>query len=26
VKEGEYGRCILHSCVKIEQWNLLRLF
>jgi hypothetical protein len=24
VKEGEYGVCILYSCMKIE-WNLLKL-
>jgi hypothetical protein len=26
VKEGEYGGCILYSCMKIEQRNLLKLF
>jgi hypothetical protein len=26
VKESEYGLCILYTCLKIEQWNLLKLF
>jgi hypothetical protein len=26
VKEGKYGRCILYSCMKIEQGNLWKLF
>jgi hypothetical protein len=26
VKEGEYGGNILYSCMKIEHWNLLKLF
>jgi hypothetical protein len=25
VKEDEYGECILYSCMKIEQGNLLKL-
>jgi hypothetical protein len=25
VKEGKYGGYILHSCMKIEQRNLLKL-
>jgi hypothetical protein len=26
VNEGEYGGCILYSYMKIEEWNLLKLF
>jgi hypothetical protein len=26
VNEGEYGRCILYSYMKIEEWNLLKFF
>jgi hypothetical protein len=26
VKENNYGRCILYSCMKIEQLNILKLF
>jgi hypothetical protein len=26
VREGEYGRCILYSYMKIEEWNLRKLF
>jgi hypothetical protein len=25
VKEGEYGRSIMYSCMKMEQWDLLKL-
>jgi hypothetical protein len=24
VKEGEYGQCILYTCVKTEHWNSSR--
>jgi hypothetical protein len=26
IGRGEYGRYILYLCMKIEQWNLLKLF
>jgi hypothetical protein len=26
MKEGEYGICTLYSCMKIEQWNSVKLF
>jgi hypothetical protein len=26
VEEGECGGYILHMCMKIEQWNFLKLF
>jgi hypothetical protein len=26
VNEGVYGGCILHPFMKIEEWNLLKLF
>jgi hypothetical protein len=26
VEEDEYGRSSLHSCMKKEQWNLLKFF
>jgi hypothetical protein len=26
VKEGEYGWWTLYTCMKIEQWNWLKLF
>jgi hypothetical protein len=24
--EGEYGECVLYPYMKIEEWNLLKLF
>jgi hypothetical protein len=26
VKEGKYGRSTMYSCMKVEQWGLLKLF
>jgi hypothetical protein len=26
VKEGEYGRCTLYTCMKIDQGNLSKSF
>jgi hypothetical protein len=26
MKAGKYGGCMLYSCMKVEQWNLLKLF
>jgi hypothetical protein len=26
VKKGEYGRNIFYSCMKMEKWDMLKLF
>jgi hypothetical protein len=26
VLEGEYGENVMYSCMKVEKWNLLKVF